>query len=83
MTLQNTPIYRGIHPIFGLFIVGSDINYDYAFKTKSPYKVTTQINTPKQSNSSKRPLMDARSDPSKLNLTGNWKRLLIVSPIIT
>ena len=41
-------------------------NEEYDFKTKYPYKLTTQLCTLKQSNSSKISLVDARSDLPKL-----------------
>ena len=44
----------------------SDINDECDIKTKSPYKLTTQILTPKQSSSYERAIMDVRSDLSKI-----------------
>ena len=63
MTLQTDPIGGGIHPIFGLFMGGSDLNGEYDLKRKFPYKLATQLLTTKQSSLSERPIMDARSDP--------------------
>ena len=70
MTPKTDPISVGIHPIFGLFVGGSDINDEYDLKIKSPYKQTNQLYTPKQSSSSERALMNARFDPSKFKFHG-------------
>ena len=45
MTMQTDPICGGSHLIFGLFMGGSDLNAEYDLKTKSPYKITTQLCT--------------------------------------
>ena len=64
MTLQTDPIHGRIHPIFGFFMGGSDLNDDYDTK-KSLYKLTTQLCNPEQSISPEITLMDARSDTPK------------------
>ena len=70
MTLQTSPFRRGICPIFGLFMGGSDINYKYALKIKYSYKLTTQLQTPKKYITSKIALIDVRSDLPKLKFHG-------------
>ena len=70
MTLKTAPICGGIHPIFGLLLDKSDLNDGYDLKKKLPYKLITQLLTLKQSSSSERALMDARSDPPKLKFHG-------------
>ena len=69
MTLKTAPIHGGIHLIFGLFMGDSDLNDKYDLK-QSPYKLTTQLCTPKKSTSSERSLMDSKSDTSKLKCHG-------------
>ena len=70
MTLQTAPICGGIHLIFGFFVGGSDLNDGYYLKTKSPYKLPTRLNTPKQSSSSWKSLINAGLDLPKLKFHG-------------
>ena len=51
-------------------MVGSCLNDEYDIKTKPPYKLTTQLRTPKQSSSSEIDLMDTRSYPYRLKFHG-------------
>lgn len=66
----TSPRRGGIHPIFGLFMGGSDLDDDYKLKSQAPYKLTTQLRNPKQSGSSEQSLMDARTDATKLKFHG-------------
>ena len=65
MTLETDPIRGGIHTIFGLFTGDIVLNYGYNIK-KSPYKLTTQLFTPKKASPPKRSLVYVRSDSSKM-----------------
>ena len=65
MTLETSLISGEVHPIFILFMGGSDLNDKYDLKKSS--KLTTQLRTMKQSILSKRFLIDMRVDLYKLN----------------
>ena len=68
---MKPPIRGGLHPIYGLFMGGSDLNDDYTLKTKLPYKFTTQLRNSKQSSSSEHMLMKRRSDATAITFKGN------------
>ena len=67
----TAPIRGGLHPIYGLFMGGSELNDDYTLKTNTPYKFTTQLRNSKQSSSSEQMLMKRRSDATAITFKGN------------
>ena len=67
----TSPLRGGIHPIYGLFMGGSELDDSYALINNSPYKLTTQLRNSKQSSQSERSLMTARSNASAITFHGN------------
>ena len=65
------PKRGGIHPIYGLFMGGSDLTNNYSLKSKTPYRLTTQLRNPKHSSSSERILISARQNASSITFKGN------------
>ena len=65
------PKRGGMHPIYGLFMGGSDLTNHYTLKSSTPYRLTTQLRNPKQSSSSERILISARQNTSSITFKGN------------
>ena len=65
------PKRGGLHPIYGLFMGGSELTNNYTLKSTTPYKLTTQLRNPKQSSSSERILVSARQRAISVTFKGN------------
>ena len=65
------PKRGGMHPIYGLFMEGSELTNDYTLKSITPYKLITQLQNSKQSSSSERILISARQNASSVTFKGN------------
>ena len=70
MSTPIPPHRGGIHPIFRLFMGGSNLDDTYHLKSNSLYKLTTQLCNAKQSGSSECALLDARMDALKIKFHG-------------
>ena len=77
---MTTPIRGGNHPIYGIFMGGSDLADDYTLKSSMPYKFMTQLRNPKQSSVPEARLMTRRNDVTAISFKGN---LEISTPAIT
>ena len=65
------PLRGGVHPIYGIFMGGSDLTNNYTLKSDTPYKYTTQLRNSKQSSVSEQRLMSRRSDVTAISFKGN------------
>ena len=65
------PKRDGIHPIYGMFMWGSELTIDYTLKSKTPYRLTTQLRNPKQSSSAERIEISARKNVFSITSKGN------------
>ena len=71
MSSRIMPKRGGMHPIYELFMGGSELTDDYTLKSTTPYKLTTQLRNSKQSSPSKRILISARQNASSVSFKGN------------
>ena len=71
MSSRIMPKRGGMHPIYGLFMGGSELIDDYTLKSTTPYKLTTQLRNLKQSSSSEHILISARQNASSVSFQGN------------
>jgi len=65
------PLRGGVHPIYGIFMGGSDLTNNYTLKSDTPYKYTTQLRNSKQSSVSEQRFMSRRSDVTAISFKGN------------
>ena len=59
-----------MYPMYVIFMGGSELSNNYTLKSKTPYKLTTQLRNPKRLISSKQNLINASQNTSSINFKG-------------